>query len=62
MTGRVVRTLVNTEKEAGYYNARLEAEDLAFGIYFTKFVAGNYKSTKKLILVRQSLNKNHPCH
>jgi len=43
---------VNTEKEAGYYNARLEAEDLVFGIYFTKFVAGNYKPTKKLILVR----------
>ena len=52
MTGRIAKTLVNEEKESGYHEVNLHTKDLASGIYFAKIVAGDYKSTKKLILVR----------
>ena len=62
VSGRVVKTLVNGNKEPGYYTANWDAQGLPAGIYFAKFcakgtsapggVAGDYSSTKKLILVR----------
>ncbi len=52
VAGRMVKTLVNKEKKAGCYNVKLDAEGLSSGIYFIKLVAGDYKETKKLILMR----------
>ena len=52
VTGRMVKTFVNKEREAGCYNVELDAEGLGSGIYFIKLVAGDYKSIKKLILMR----------
>ncbi|MFA5031667.1 MAG: T9SS type A sorting domain-containing protein [bacterium] len=52
ITGRPVKTLVNSEKEAGSYDVSFNAMGLSSGIYFVRFAAGNYKSTKKLILMR----------
>ena len=51
ITGREIKTLVNTEKETGSYKVSLNAKRLSTGIYFAKFEAGNYKETKKLVLV-----------
>ena len=51
VTGRLVKILVNREKKPGYYNASWDAKELASGIYFVKFEAGDYKKVKKLILM-----------
>ncbi|MFA5033217.1 MAG: T9SS type A sorting domain-containing protein [bacterium] len=52
LTGRCVKTLVNGEQIPGYYKAELNSKDYPTGIYFAKFKAGNYKETKKLILMK----------
>ncbi|MFA5032449.1 MAG: T9SS type A sorting domain-containing protein [bacterium] len=43
---------VNGEKEAGSYTVDLDAKKLPSGIYFSTLTAGNYKSTKKLVLMK----------
>jgi flagellar hook assembly protein FlgD len=59
ITGRVVETLVNGEKEPGKHEVRWDAkgahsqDDCATGIYFAKLVVGDCgRETKKLISVR----------
>ncbi|MCK4306979.1 T9SS type A sorting domain-containing protein [candidate division WOR-3 bacterium] len=57
VTGRVVRTLVNSKKEPGTYTIKWTGENdagtkLANGIYFCKFKSGDYQSTRKLILLK----------
>ncbi|MDI6839945.1 MAG: T9SS type A sorting domain-containing protein [bacterium] len=51
-SGRLVETLVNGEKELGYYTVKWNAKDYPAGIYFAKFEAGYYTVTKKLIMIR----------
>jgi hypothetical protein len=50
--GREVATLVNTRQSAGYYTFTLNASNLATGIYFYRLQAGNFVSTKKMMLVK----------
>lgn len=62
MLGREVKTLVNEIKEAGFYKYELNASTLtsgvstkggyASGVYFYRLTAGNFTSTKKMILLR----------
>jgi hypothetical protein len=52
MLGSEVTTLINEEKEAGYYNIEFNANELASGIYFYNISAGIFNSTKKMVLVR----------
>ncbi len=52
VAGRCVKTLIDEEKGIGYYKVKWDGEGLSTGIYFAKFEAGDYKSTKKLILIR----------
>ena len=52
VTGRCVKTLIDGEKSIGYYKVKWDGEGLSTGIYFAKFKAGDYKETKKLILMR----------
>jgi hypothetical protein len=51
-TGRVVKTLVNGESEAGSHSISFDAKGLTTGVYFVKFATGDYRETTKLILVR----------
>ena len=48
MAGRTIETLVSEKKEAGSYDIDFHSKR---GIYFVELVAGNYKETKKLILL-----------
>jgi hypothetical protein len=55
-TGQVVRTLVNEAKQPGEYlvtwdgrNSR--GEPVSSGVYFYKMDAGDYKATKKMLLI-----------
>jgi hypothetical protein len=52
VAGHCVKTLVNAERRPGYHNVTLDAGELGTGIYFARFVAGNHKEIKKLILMR----------
>ena len=50
--GNEVATLVNEEKPAGSYEVKFDASSLSSGIYFYKLQAGNFISSKKMILIK----------
>lgn len=50
--GQQVNALVNEEKEAGSYEIEFEARGLTTGVYFYQLIAGEYRETKKMILLR----------
>ena len=50
--GREVANLVNEEKSAGTYNITFNAGNFASGVYFYQLKAGNFVSTKKLVLMK----------
>jgi len=50
--GQQVKTLVQSAQPAGFYSVPLNAADLSSGIYFYVLEAGNFKSVKKLTLVK----------
>jgi len=52
LTGRLVKTLVDGKKKAGYYSIRWDASGIKSGIYFIKFKADNYEATRKIVLMR----------
>ncbi|MEW5798326.1 MAG: cellulase family glycosylhydrolase [Bacteroidota bacterium] len=52
LLGKEVATLVNEEKIPGTYSVVFNADDFPSGIYFYTLHAGNFVSTKKLMLVK----------
>ena len=57
LTGRVVRTLANGVMRPGRYSLNWRGTDdrgreLARGVYFCRFTAGDYRATEKLVLQR----------
>lgn len=50
--GNEVTTLVNEEKPAGTYAVDHDASKLTSGIYYYQITAGDYKVTKKMILLK----------
>ena len=50
--GREVSTLVSETRPAGIYTVIFDASDLPSGTYFYTLSAGDYVSTKKMILLR----------
>lgn len=52
LLGRDVATLVNEEKQAGYYSVRFDARALSSGIYFYRIEAGEFTQTKRLMLLK----------
>ncbi|MCK4353546.1 T9SS type A sorting domain-containing protein, partial [candidate division WOR-3 bacterium] len=52
VTGRLVKTLIDGDREPGIYTAKWDAKNMPSGIYFARFIAGDYINTKKLILVK----------
>ena len=50
--GREVATLVNEEKPAGNYEVEFNGKGLSSGVYFYRIQAGNFVSTKKLVLLK----------
>jgi hypothetical protein len=50
--GREVATLVNDYQKAGRYQVEWNAGNLASGVYFYSIKAGDFYSTKKLILLK----------
>jgi hypothetical protein len=52
MLGREVSSLVNTQMQAGNYTADWNAMDASSGIYFYTITAGDFKETKKMMLIK----------
>lgn len=52
ITGKEILQLINERKPAGYYSIDLNASSMTGGIYFYTIKAGNFTSTKKLMLVK----------
>jgi len=50
--GRVIKVLVNDEKDAGYYKIEFNAGNLASGVYLYKLQAGDFVETKKMVLMK----------
>ncbi len=50
--GREVEKLVDEEKSPGQYQVLFSAKGLASGVYFYQIRAGNFISTKKLVLLK----------
>lgn len=50
--GGEVATLVNEELETGWYERSFNASSLASGIYIYRMNAGNFISTKKMLMVK----------
>jgi hypothetical protein len=52
LLGRLVKTLVNEYKKAGYYEEKFDGANLASGVYFYRIEAGNFVDSKKMVLVK----------
>ncbi|NGP90105.1 T9SS type A sorting domain-containing protein [Fodinibius halophilus] len=50
--GRKIRTLVNTQKSAGRYEASFDASNLASGLYLYRLKIGAKVLTKKMMLIK----------
>ncbi len=50
--GREVKTLVSEEQASGDYQVNFRADNLSSGIYFYTLQAGDFQTTKKLLLLR----------
>ncbi|RPI65099.1 MAG: T9SS C-terminal target domain-containing protein [Ignavibacteriales bacterium] len=50
--GNEVTTLVNEQKEPGYYEIDFNAGSFASGVYIYRLQANNYVSTKKMMLLK----------
>ena len=52
LLGREVATLVNEVKQAGSYSANWDASRLSSGVYFYQLEAGQFRETKRMILMK----------
>jgi len=52
ISGKEIKTLVNQIQTAGNYSVRFSGEGLASGIYYYSIEAGDFKQTRKMILLK----------
>ena len=52
LLGNEIATLVNEKKQPGIFEVSFNADGLASGVYIYKLTAGNFTSSKKLILLK----------
>ena len=50
--GNEIRTIVNEQKEPGYYEIDFNASQLASGVYIYRLQANEFVSTKKMMLIK----------
>jgi hypothetical protein len=50
--GTEIKILLNEEKQAGSYDIEWNADGYSSGIYFYSLAAGNFRETKKMILIK----------
>jgi flagellar hook assembly protein FlgD len=52
LLGRVVATVVDQQKPAGYHRATFDATAVGSGVYFYRMAAGRYNAVRKLLVVK----------
>jgi len=52
ITGQLLKTLVDENKDPGYFSIVVNATGLSSGIYFYKFKSGSFLQTKKMLLLK----------
>jgi hypothetical protein len=52
LNGQEITTLINEYKSAGNYSSTWNAGSLPSGVYIYQFTAGNFKSVKKMLLLK----------
>jgi hypothetical protein len=52
ITGKVISTLVNDTKSAGFHTVEFNASNLSSGVYFYMMTADNFKDIKKLTVIK----------
>jgi len=52
ITGRLITTLVNQKLSAGEYKVDFMGSELSSGIYIYRIEAGDFKDTKKMMLIK----------
>jgi hypothetical protein len=52
VVGREVQIIVNEKLQPGTYEVTFNGSNLASGIYFYKFTAGEFASTKKMLMIK----------
>ncbi len=52
VTGKKIRTLIDSYQSAGEHQLRVDGSNLASGLYFYRIKAGKFQATKKMILLR----------
>ena len=52
VNGRLIETLVNENKNAGYYSISWSSEDIVSGLYFYRIDAGEFTCVKKCLIVK----------
>ncbi len=52
VTGRLVRTLVDEQQQAGYHTTRFDGAGLASGLYLYRMQSGEFTQTRKLMLIK----------
>ena len=50
--GQLVKTLVNTNMEAGNHEIEFNAKGMASGVYMYRFEAGEFRDVKKMLLIK----------
>ncbi len=50
--GREITTLVNEKLQAGTYEVEFDGSNYASGVYYYTLIIGDYKETKKMVLLR----------
>ena len=52
ITGKLVTTLVNQKLQAGEYSIDFDGRDLSTGLYLYSIEAGDFKDTKKMLMIK----------
>jgi hypothetical protein len=52
LNGKEVKLLVDGEKSSGYQFEYLNSNEIASGVYFYTIIAGDFKNTKKMVIVK----------
>lgn len=52
VSGRLMATIVDEQRQAGRHTARFDASDLASGLYLYRMRAGEFVQTRKLMLIK----------
>lgn len=50
--GREVKTMLNEQKEPGYYEVSFDGTNYSSGVYFYRINAGSFTSIKKMVLIK----------